>query len=399
MRLSGKKILLGITGSIAAYKAVSLCRLLKSEGADVQVVMTPSAHEFITPLTLSVVSGKPVVSIMISEENTWNNHVALGLWADLFLVAPASANTISAFTNGTCDNLLQAVFLSARCPVMVAPAMDHDMFLHASTQKNLTMLRERGNLIIGPAKGPLASGLNGEGRMLEPEEIFDAAISFFYPEQPLKGKKILVNAGPTREPIDPVRYITNHSTGKMGIAVADALLKAGAEVHLVAGPVSVPVPTGIHLINVITADDMMRECTRLFPEMDAAILSAAVADYKPVTVAGNKIKKNSDQWSLELEKTGDVLLALGKAKKPGQVLVGFALETENEEEYARQKLEKKNLDFIVLNSLRDEGAGFGTDTNKVRLVFRDNTIISLPLLSKEKVAVEIVKSLVNLTHA
>ncbi len=399
MRLSGKKILLGITGSIAAYKAVSLCRLLKSEGADVQVVTTPSALYFITPLTLSVVSGRPVVSTLVTDENIWNNHVALGLWADLILIAPASANSISAFTYGTCDNLLQAVFLSARCPVMIAPAMDHDMFLHASTQENLNLLRSRGNLIIGPAKGPLASGLNGEGRMLEPEEILSETIAFFHPDRPLKGKKILVNAGPTCEPIDPVRYITNHSTGKMGVAVAEALLMSGAEVFLVAGPISVPVPAGIHLTHIVTSDDMMRECTRLFPEMDAAILSAAVADYKPVTVAGNKIKKSSDQWSLELEKTGDVLLALGKAKKAGQILVGFALETENEEEHARQKLVKKNLDFIVLNSLRDEGAGFGTDTNKVKLVFRDNTTVSLPLLSKQKVAAEIVKSLVNLTHA
>ena len=399
MRLSGKKILLGITGSIAAYKSAAICRLLKSEGAEVQVVMTSAATGFITPLTLSVLSGNPVLTEMVTEENTWNNHVALGLWADLFLIAPASANTISAFTSGACDNLLQAVFLSARCPVMFAPAMDHDMYLHEATHANLDTLKSRGNLIIGPAKGPLASGLNGEGRMLEPEEILEHVLRFFHPDQPLRGKKILVNAGPTREPIDPVRYITNHSTGKMGIAVANALVKAGAEVFLVLGPVSVPVPPGMKVFNVVTSDDMMRECTRLFPEMDAAILSAAVADYKPATVADQKIKKQDQQWSLPMEKTGDVLQQLGTLKKPGQLLVGFALETNNELENARTKLSKKNLDMIVLNSLNDKGAGFGTDTNKVTLVFGNGTVNELPLMSKERTAEEIVKSLVNLTHA
>lgn len=399
MRLSGKKILLGVTGSIAAYKAVSLCRLLKSEGADVQVVMTNSAMSFITPLTLSVVSGNQVLSTMISEENTWNNHVALGLWADLFLVAPASANSISAFTNGACDNLLQAIYLSARCPVMLAPAMDHDMFLHASTTDNLEVLRSRGNKIVGPAKGPLASGLNGEGRMLEPEDITAEVIAHFHPDQPLKGKKVLVNAGPTREPIDPVRYITNHSTGKMGIAIVNALLNAGAEVFLVNGPIQLPVPAGAKAVSVITAEEMMTQCTRLFPEMDAAILTAAVADYRPSRVAQNKIKKGDGTWSLELEKTGDILHTLGGMKKKEQTLVGFALETDNEVANAMSKLERKNLDMIVLNSLRDKGAGFATETNKVTLVFRDNRTVDLPLMSKEKVALEIVKSLVNLTHA
>ena len=399
MRLSGKKILLGITGSIAAYKSASLCRLLKAEGAEIQVVMTNSATGFITPLTLSVLSGNPVYTEMISEEKTWNNHVALGLWADLFLVAPASANTISAFSNGTCDNLLQAVFLSARCPVLIAPAMDHDMFLHHATQENLALLKERGIRIAGPASGSLASGLVGEGRMLEPDELLEEVLSFFYPDQPLKGKKVLVNAGPTREAIDPVRYITNHSTGKMGVAVATALLQAGAEVHLVLGPVSVPVPPGIAVTSVVTAEDMMRECTRLFPSMDGAILSAAVADYKPAIAADQKIKKNDQQWSLPMEKTGDVLQALGKMKKPGQLLVGFALETNNEMANAQIKLEKKNLDFIVLNSLQDAGAGFGTDTNKITLLFRNNTSVEIPLMSKQKAAEEIVKSFIHLTHA
>lgn len=399
MQLSGKKILLGITGSIAAYKSVVLCRLLKAEGADVQVVMTPSASSFITPLTLSVVSGRPVLTKMIAGNQTWNNHIELGLWADLVLVAPASAHTISAFANGTCENLLQAVYLSARCPVMIAPAMDHDMFLHPSTTENLHKLSARGNLQVGPVSGALASGLVGEGRLPEPEELLAAVNRFFLRKQVLTGKKILVNAGPTREPIDPVRYITNHSTGKMGVAVANAFKEAGAEVFFVTGPLQVELPGGVNLTQVVTAAEMMEACVRLFPEMDGAVLTAAVADYRPADVAAEKIKKKDEQWTLPLEKTGDVLLQLGKMKRKGQILAGFALETDRERENALQKLRNKNLDFIVLNSLRDQGAGFGTDTNKVSILSADNFGKDLPLLSKQEVAAEIVQYFVNLTYA
>lgn len=399
MRLSGKKILLGVTGSIAAYKSVTLCRLLKSEGADVQVVMTPSAVEFITPLTLSVVSGKPVLSQMISDDSTWNNHVELGLWADLLLVAPASAHTISSFTNGACENLLQAVYLSARCPVMLAPAMDHDMFLHPATTANLKTLSARGHLQIGPVSGSLASGLTGEGRLPEPAEILEEVVNFFSGSRLLEGKKVLVNAGPTREPIDPVRYITNHSTGKMGVAIATALTLAGAEVYFVTGPLQVPVPPGLHVTNVVTAAEMMEACTRIFPDMDAAILTAAVADYRPADLSPEKIKKGEEKWSLPLEKTGDILHHLGQLKKKNQLLAGFALETQNEREHAIQKLERKNLDFIVLNSLRDEGAGFGTDTNKVTIIGKNNSVKEFPLMTKSQVASEIVQYLVHLYHA
>jgi len=399
MRLSGKKILLGVTGSIAAYKSVILCRLLKSEGADVQVVMTPSASSFITPLTLSVVSGKPVLSEMVADDSTWNNHVELGLWADLFLVAPASAHTIAAFASGSCENLLQAVYLSARCPVMLAPAMDHDMFLHPATTENLKTLSTRGHLQVGPVSGALASGLVGEGRLPEPEVLVEEVVKFFSKPQLLKGKKILVNAGPTREPIDPVRYITNHSTGKMGVAIAAALLEAGAEVFFVTGPLQVEIPKGLIVTKVITAAEMMEACARIFPEMDAAILTAAVADYRPAAVATDKIKKSDEQWSLALEKTGDVLQQLGQLKSKRQLLAGFALETVNEKEHAFQKLQRKNLDFIVLNSLRDEGAGFGTDTNKVTIISKDNSIKEFPLMTKSEVAAEIVQHFVHLYHA
>ncbi|MBL7924646.1 MAG: bifunctional phosphopantothenoylcysteine decarboxylase/phosphopantothenate--cysteine ligase CoaBC [Bacteroidia bacterium] len=399
MRLSGKRILLGVTGSISAYKAASLCRLLIGEGAEVQVVMTNAATDFITPLTLSVLSGKPVYSSMISEEQSWNNHVELGLWADLMVVAPLSANTLAAFAQGTCDTLLQAVYLSARCPVMVAPAMDHDMYLHEATHKNLEVLKGRSVEILGPAKGELASGLIGEGRLLEPEDILECVIRHFNPNRALEGRKVLVSAGPTCEPIDPVRFITNHSTGKMGVALASELLKQGARVILVAGPLQVPVPKGLKHIPVSTAREMYEACLAEFQGADAAIMTAAVADYRPSKPSEVKIKKAGNEMVLELSKTDDITAALGQRKKQGQLLAGFALETDNELENARAKLEKKNLDFIVLNSLKDEGAGFGTDTNKVTLLFRNNTQVNLPLISKEKVAVKIVETLVNLMHA
>jgi phosphopantothenoylcysteine decarboxylase/phosphopantothenate--cysteine ligase len=399
MRLSGKRIILGVTGSIAAYKSAPLCRLLKGEGADVQIITTRSAEDFVSPLTLSVLSGKPVLSEMISEENTWNNHVELGLWADLFLIAPLSAHTLSAFTTGTCENLLQAVYLSARCPVFVAPAMDHDMYFHPATKQNLEVLKQRGQHIIGPAHGELASGLVGEGRMEEPEVILEKVISFFSANKPLAGKSIIVTAGPTQEAIDPVRFITNHSSGKMGIAIAKSLVEMGAQVKLIAGPVQEKIPDGLIHIPVISADDMLQACLQHFPTSDAAIMTAAVADYRPSTVSDKKVKKSDNDLQLPLSKTVDIAATLGELKTKNQFLVGFALETNDELLNAEKKLNSKNLDFIVLNSLNDKGAGFGTDTNKVTLIFKGNKNIDLPLMSKSKVASNIVESLVNLMHA
>ncbi|MFN0187674.1 MAG: bifunctional phosphopantothenoylcysteine decarboxylase/phosphopantothenate--cysteine ligase CoaBC [Bacteroidia bacterium] len=399
MRLSGKRIILGVTGSIAAYKSAPLCRLLKGEGADVQIITTRSAEDFVSPLTLSVLSGKPVLSEMISEENTWNNHIELGIWADLFLVAPLSAHTLSAFTTGTCENLLQAVYLSARCPVFVAPAMDHDMYLHPATKQNLEVLKQRGQHIIGPAHGELASGLVGEGRMEEPEVILEKVISFFSTNKPLAGKSIIVTAGPTQEAIDPVRFITNHSSGKMGIAIAKSLVEMGAQVKLIAGPVQEKIPDGLIHIPVISADDMLQACLQHFPTANAAIMTAAVADYRPSSFSDKKVKKSDDDLQLPLSKTVDIAATLGKMKTKNQFLVGFALETNDELLNAEKKLNSKNLDFIVLNSLNDQGAGFGTDTNKVTLIFKGNKNIDLPLMSKSKVASNIVESLVNLMHA
>ena len=338
MRLSGKRIILGVTGSIAAYKSAPLCRLLKGEGADVQIITTRSAADFVSPLTLSVLSGKPVLSEMISEENTWNNHIELGMWADLFLIAPLSAHTLSAFATGTCENLLQAVYLSARCPVFVAPAMDHDMYLHPATTQNLEVLNQRGQHIIGPAHGELASGLVGEGRMEEPEVILEKVISFFSANKPLAGKSIIVTAGPTQEAIDPVRFITNHSSGKMGIAIATSLVEMGAQVKLIAGPVQEKIPAGLIHIPVISADDMLQACLQHFPTADAAIMTAAVADYRPSTVSDKKVKKSDDDLQLPLSKTVDIAATLGKMKTKNQFLVGFALETNDELINAQKKL-------------------------------------------------------------
>lgn len=399
MRLSGKRIILGITGSIAAYKSAPLCRLLKSEGADVQVVVTKSAQDFVSTLTLSVLSGKPVLSEMISDENTWNNHIDLGIWADLFLIAPLSANTLSAFATGTCENLLQAVYLSARCPVFIAPAMDHDMYVHPATKQNLEIIRQRGQTIIGPAHGELASGLIGEGRMEEPEQILERLVAHFSSNKPLAGKSIIVTAGPTREAIDPIRFITNHSSGKMGVAIANSLVELGAEVKLIAGPIQEKIPDGLIHIPVISADDMLQACIQHFPLANAAIMTAAVADYRPSTVSEKKMKKSDDDLQLPLSKTVDIAATLGKMKTKNQFLIGFALETNDEIANAEKKLVSKNLDFIVLNSLNDKGAGFGTDTNKVTLIFNGNRRIDLPLMSKSKVASNIVESLVNLMHA
>lgn len=399
MRLSGKRIILGVTGSISAYKAAFLLRLLKAECADVQVVLTDSAEGFITPLTFSVLSGRPVLKRMVSENQTWNNHVELGLWADLLLVAPCSAHSIAAFAGGTCENLLQAVFLSARCQVMIAPAMDHDMYLHPATQDNLETLKKRGVQIIDPVKGALASGLIGEGRLPEPQDIMLKVLSFFENRGALKGKKVMVTAGPTREPIDPVRFITNHSTGKMGVALAENLRDKGAQVVFISGPLQVAYPSGVELVKVETAAEMLDAVKAHFPSCHAAIMAAAVSDYRPDSVSSQKLKKTEDSLQLSLAKTEDISEWVGQQKKTGQITVGFALETENERVNALSKLQRKNLDFIVLNSLNDAGAGFGTDTNKVTLLFSGNNSLQLPLLSKRDVAKKIVESLVNLMHA
>lgn len=398
MQLSGKNILLGITGSISAYKAADLCRLLVKEGASVRVVMTSSATEFISPLTLSTLSKNPVFHSMVSEDETWNNHVELGLWADLLVVAPASANTIAHFALGICESILDAVYLSARCPVMVTPAMDHDMFLHESTQKNLKILITRGHKIVGPAQGELASGLIGEGRLVEPIDILKEIRDFLFSDLPFKGQKIIVTAGPTREAIDPVRYISNHSTGKMGIAIAKELANNGADVILVLGPVSIEVPKGITVIPVSSASEMYEAVMKNFENASGAVLTAAVADYSPEVTSSTKIKKSDSEMSLVLIKTNDIARSLGEIKRNDQFLVGFALETNDEINNAKNKLKAKNLDLIILNSLNDEGAGFGTDTNKITFITTSETI-ELPLNLKTELAKDIVKKIKELVHA
>ncbi len=390
--LNGKRIILGVTGGIAAYKSALLVRLLVKAGADVRVVMTPASHAFITPLTLATLSKHPALTEFTEgESGEWNNHVELGLWADLMVIAPASASTISKLAEGRSDNLLMAVFLSARCPVLVAPAMDLDMYAHAATQANLLRIQQQGARVIPPGTGELASGLSGEGRMAEPEEILAFIEATFANAQRLSGKKILVTAGPTYEAIDPVRFIGNHSTGKMGFALAEALAERGAEVELVAGPVSLAVKNPrIRRTDVTSAKEMYAAATALFPGCDAAVLSAAVADFRPKNAAGAKIKKESGGLAkIELEETQDILAELGKMKKQGQVLAGFALETENEAANAKAKLEKKNLDFIVLNSLREPGAGFGGDTNRISILTREGKTLNFELKSKTAAAGDI----------
>lgn len=390
--LAGKKVIIGITGGIAAYKVPLLVRLLIKAGADVQVMMTPSAHEFVTPLTLSTLSKRPVLSKFTEgSEGVWNNHVELGLWADLMVIAPATANTISNLVHGKSENILQAVFLSARCPVAVAPAMDLDMYQHPATKENLETLRKRGTLIIPPGTGELASGLSGEGRMAEPEEIYSFIETTLANAGRLSGKKILITAGPTYEPIDAVRFIGNFSTGKMGIAIANVLSRQGADVTLVCGPSKERnTDANVKRIDVTTAEQMYEACVREFPSCNAAIMTAAVADFRPKTVAGNKIKKETGGMSgVELVETQDILASLGKLKKSGQVLAGFALETDNEAENAKSKLVRKNLDFIVMNSLRDAGAGFGTDTNKITVFTRDGKTHNFDLKPKNEVAQDI----------
>lgn len=422
-KVKGKKILLGVCGGIAAYKAAFLIRLLVKEGAEVQVVMTPDAVHFITPLTLSTLSGRPVyVEYFDADSGAWNNHVELALWADLLLVAPATAHTLAKFAHGICDNLLVAVYLSAKSPVWIAPAMDLDMWKHGSTRANIELLESFGNRIVPPGIGELASGLLGEGRLAEPEEIVRLVVGFFEkttdPQESIAssiasshaassiesvsagrlsgslfGKKVLVSAGPTYEAIDPVRFIGNHSSGKMGIAIAEELLRLGADVFLVHGPVYVPLPEPhprLIIKSVVSASGMFDVCREWFPNMDAVVMAAAVADYTPRDRATKKIKKSDEDLTIPLSRTTDILATLGAQKRSGQILVGFALETDDELANAQRKLDRKNLDFIVLNSLQDQGAGFGVDTNVVTVLGRDNVRLDIGLKSKKDIATEVI---------
>lgn len=397
--LRGKKILLGVSGGIAAYKTASLVRLFVKSGAEVRVVMTPSAKDFVTPLTLSTLSKNPVHSTFFDEndENAeWTNHVEMGLWADLMVIAPATANTLSKMASGNADNLLIAVYLSAKCPVFFAPAMDLDMHRHPSTKKSFEALKQFGNFMIPAETGELASGLTGEGRMAEPENIVAFLEAHYEKQMPLHGKKILVTAGPTYEPIDPVRFIGNHSTGKMGYDIALAAAGLGAEVVLVSGPTHLRADHPlIKTVKVTTAHEMYEACHQVFDDVDIAIAAAAVADYRPSEVADQKIKKTESNLTLMLEKTEDILASLGK-KKSKQILVGFALETENETENAIAKIHKKNLDLVVLNSLRDPGAGFANATNKVTFIDKNLRIEPMELKSKEEVARDILNKILTL---
>lgn len=397
--INGKKILVGITGSIAAYKTIYLVRLLIKAGAEVKVIMTPSSKDFVSSLTLSTLSRNTVLTDLFDEQS-WANHVMLGRWADVMLIAPLSCNTLAKMAHGQCDNLLLATYLSATCPVVVAPAMDEDMWHHPATKHNLLQLQSFGNTVIPVDKGELASGLYGDGRMAEPEQIMQFLTNSFFLSRPLAGKKALVTAGPTYEAIDPVRFIGNHSSGKMGIAIAKELYKRGADVSLILGPVATNFSAnGIKLVRVTSANDMYNACHQIFEETDIAIMSAAVADYMPVTKAEQKIKKKDENLNLELTKTKDILKSLGEKKKAGQILVGFALETVNEKKYALEKLEKKNADMIVLNSLNDIGAGFGHDTNKVTIFQKDGNEIHFDTKSKEEVAKDIVDIIINSYYA
>ena len=393
--LAGKKILIGITGSIAAYKSILLVRLLIKAGAEVKVIMTPSASDFVSKLTLSTLSKNSVISDLF-DENSWSNHVEIGRWADVLVIAPLSCNTLSKMAHGACDNLLLTVYLSAKCPVIIAPAMDEDMWHHAATRTNIVKVLEHGCYFIPVESGELASGLFGEGRMAEPENILEYVETFFKQNLELKGKKALVTAGPTYEAIDPVRFIGNHSSGKMGYAIAEELNKRGAEVTLISGPVSLQLKSReIHLIEVEKAEEMY-QAVMLHSDYDIAVLAAAVADYTPIDVAGEKIKKENGVLDLKLQKTKDILHSLGMIKKDKQILVGFALETNNEIGNARKKLHEKNADMIVLNSLKDEGAGFKKSTNKVTLFKKNGEENKFEIKSKELVARDIVDSIIEL---
>jgi phosphopantothenoylcysteine decarboxylase / phosphopantothenate---cysteine ligase len=401
MRLEGKKIILGITGSIAAYKAAILLRLLIKEGAGVQVVITPAGKEFITPVTLSALSGKPVISeFFASADGSWHSHVDLGLWADVMVVAPATAATLGKFAHGIADNMLVTTYLSAKCPVFIAPAMDLDMLDHPSTRKNLEILAAYGNIIIEPGEGVLASGLHGKGRMEEPEKIVDIIAGWFGSKKKLLNKTYLVTAGPTYEKIDPVRFIGNYSSGRMGYAIARELARQGARVYLVSGPVALTVSEPeIRLIQVESAQEMFDACSGLFGETDGAVLCAAVADFTPAYPSDKKTKRGAESLTLELKPTTDIAATLGERKKPGQLLVGFALETNDEMQNARDKLRRKNLDFIVLNSLNDAGAGFGVETNKVTIFDKHNNQTEYELKSKASVAADIVEKIATFTVA
>lgn len=410
MMLAGKKILLGVTGSIAAYKAAVLTRLLIKAQADVRIILTEAAAQFITPLTLGTLSKNPVLTSFVKNETgEWNNHVELGLWADAMVIAPASANTLAKCANGLCDNLLTATYLSAKCPVFFAPAMDLDMFRHPATQANLTKLQSFGNHIIPVEHGELASGLVGEGRLAEPEHIVAFLENFGFqvseggfsmgipgntqtPPAGLSGKKVLITAGPTYEHLDPVRFIGNHSTGKMGFAIAESMARHGAEVELVTGPTHLQTSNPrIHVTRVMSAQQMYEAARQHFSQSDITVLAAAVADYRPAEVADQKIKKKEETFTLSLVKNVDIAATLGQQKQPHQIMVGFALETENELANARQKLQKKNLDMIILNSLNDKGAGFGHDTNKISVIQKDGALQSFELKSKQEVAEDIVQ--------
>ncbi|MBT6745870.1 MAG: bifunctional phosphopantothenoylcysteine decarboxylase/phosphopantothenate--cysteine ligase CoaBC [Flavobacteriales bacterium] len=401
--LRGKKVLIGVTGSIAAYKVATLIRFLVRKKAFVKVIMTEDAKEFITPLTLATLSKNPVHYLFTDDKESgeWNNHIDLGLWADVFIIAPATANTLFKIANGHCDNLLMATYLSAKCPVYIAPAMDLDMYKHSSTKENIDKIVEFGNRLINPEHGELASGLVGEGRMAEPEQIVEVLETHFESNVPLKGKKILISAGPTHEAIDPVRFIGNHSSGKMGFAIAEEAAVLGAEVELICGPTSITLDiAGVTVVNVTSAQEMYDACVKRYATADVAIMAAAVADYRPKNVADKKIKKENqtNELVIELEKTPDILKSLGE-QKHHQLLVGFALETDNEEANAKLKMEKKNLDFIILNSLRDKGAGFSTDTNRITILDKHNNILNFELKSKQKVALDILHKVIEELNA
>ncbi len=396
MSNEGKNILLGITGSIAAYKSAYLVRLFVKKGYRVKVIMTKTASEMITPLTLSTLS-KNIVYIDFSENDVWNNHVDLGLWADIFIIAPVTANTIAKMNHGIADNLLLTTYLSARCPVVIAPAMDLDMWKHSATQKNIRSLKDQGVDIISVDDGELASGLIGEGRMAEPENIFEYVESFLHQNKDLEGKKVLITAGPTYEKLDPVRFIGNRSTGKMGIALAEEAMRRGGEVTLVLGPSKIDPPSGVKLIRVESAEDMANAVFENYKTRDIIIMAAAVADYTPKYVSDTKIKKKDDDLILELKRTTDIAATVGKEKRDDQILIGFALETDSEFENARKKLKKKNLDLIILNSLKDKGAGFAHDTNKITILSaKNNKISNFKLKSKKKVAGDILDEVVKL---
>jgi len=395
--LKNKKVILGVCGSIAAYKSAILVRLLVKAGANVKVILTADAANFITPLTLATLSKNPVYTQYFEEETgVWSNHVELGLWADMMVIAPASANTLAKMASGLCDNLLTAVYLSAKCPVYLAPAMDLDMWKHESTKNNISKLLSYGNHVIQPGSGELASGLFGEGRMAEPEEITAFLSTQIMAALPLTGKRVLVTAGPTYEAIDPVRFIGNHSSGKMGFAIADRFAALGAEVTLITGPTAQVSNYELNRIDVVSAADMLEACKAEFNSADITVMSAAVADYMPVTRADQKIKKTNNEFSLDLKKTTDILATLGTLKTNKQLLIGFALETENEEEYAKAKLAKKNLDLIVLNSLNDKGAGFKKDTNKITIFNKAAEKTVFEMKSKSEVAVDICNEILKL---